>query len=75
MCDPELFRLCFYEAVGRAAVRPVLPLYPDRVVAGRSPRLDHVVVIPHYAREMCALVLPRRIEVAVCVSGSSWLGA
>ena len=74
-CDPELFRLYFYGAVGQAAVWPELPFYPDRWVAGRPPYLDHVVVIPHYAREMCAPVPPHRIEVAVCVSGSSWLGA
>ena len=75
MCGLELFRLYFYEAVGLAAVRPVLLLYPGRGVAGRPPCLDHVVVVPHYAREMCAPVLPHRIEVAVCVSGSSLLGA
>ena len=71
MCDPELFRLYFYEAVGQAAVWSELPLYPGRGVAGQPPCLDHAVVVPHYAREMCALVLPRRIEVAVCISGSS----
>ena len=75
MCDPELFLLYFCGAVGQAAVRPELPLYPDRVVAGRPPCLDHVVVVPHYAREICAPAPPHRIEVAVCVSGSSWLGA
>ena len=74
-CDPELFCLYSYEAVGQAAIRPELPLYSDRGAAGRPPYLDHVVVVPHYAREMCALVPPHRIEVAVCVSGSSWLGA
>ena len=57
MYDPELFRLYFYEAVGQAAVRPELPLSPGRRVAGQLPCLDHVVVVPHYAREMCALVL------------------
>ena len=75
MFDPELFRLYFCKAVGQAAIRPELPLYPGRGVAGRPPYLDHVVVVLHYARETCALVLPHRIEVAVCVSGSSWLGA
>ena len=74
-CDPELFCLYFYEAVGQADVRPKLLLYPDREVAGRPPCLDHVVVVLHYAREICAPVPPHRIEVAVCVSGSSWLGA
>ena len=34
MCDPELFRLYFYEALGQAAIRPELPLYPDHVVVG-----------------------------------------
>ena len=71
MCDPELFRLYFFGAVGQAVVGPELPLYPDRGVADRPPCLDHAVVVPQYAREMCAPVLPRRIEVAVCVSGSS----
>jgi len=75
MCDPELFRLYFYEVVVQAAVRPELPLYPGRGVAGRPPCPDHVVVVPHYAREMYTPVLPRRIEVAVCVLGSSLLGA
>ena len=74
-CDPELFRLYFYEVVGQAAFRPELPLYPGRGVAGPPPCLDHVVVVPHYAREMCAPVPPHRIEVAVCILGSSWLGA
>ena len=49
MCDPELFRLYFQEAVGQAAVRPELPLCPGRGVAGQPPCLDHMVVVPHYA--------------------------
>ena len=75
MCDPELFRLYFYEAVGQAAIRPELPLCPGRGVAGRPSYLDHAVVVPNYVREMCVPVPPHQIEVAVCVSGSSWLGA
>ena len=71
MCDPELFRLYFYGAVGQAVVRPELPLYPDRGVAIRPSCPDHVVVGPHYAREICAPVPPHRIEVAVCVMGNS----
>ena len=74
-CDPELFRLYFYEVVGQAAVQPELPLYPGRGVAGRPSCPGHVVVVPHYATEMYAPVLPHRIEVAVCVSGSPLLGA
>ena len=34
MYDPELFRLYFYNALGQAAVRPELPLYPDHMVVG-----------------------------------------
>ena len=75
MYGPKLFYPCFCEAVGRAVVRPELPFYPDRGVAGRPPYLDHMVVIPRYAGEMSALVPRHRIEVVVCVSGSSWLGA
>ena len=75
MYDSGLFRPYFDGVVGQSAVRPGLPFYPDRGVAARPPCLDHVVVIPHYAREICAPAPPHRIEVAVCVSGSSWLGA
>ena len=49
MYDPELFCLYFYGAVGQAAVRPELPLYPDREGGvGQPPCLDHVVAVPHY---------------------------
>ena len=64
MYNPELVCLCFYVAVGRAAVRPELPIYPDRVV-----------VIPYCARKVWAPAPPHRTEVAVCVSGNSWLDA
>ena len=75
MYDPELFRLYFYGAVGQAAVRPELPLYPDRGVVGPPHYPDHVVVVPHCAREVWAVVPPHRTEVAVCASGNSWLDA
>ena len=43
MYDPELFYLCFYVEVGRAAVRLELALYPDRVVVGQPHCPDRVV--------------------------------
>ena len=75
MYSPELFYLCFYEAVGRAAVRPELPFYPSRGVVDPPHYPDHVVVVPHCAREVWALSLPHRTKVAVCVPGKSWLDA
>ena len=58
MYNPELFCICFYVAVGWAVVRPELPLYPDRRVAFQPPYPGHVVVGPHYAREICAPAPP-----------------
>ena len=75
MYDPELFRLYFYEAVGQAAVRPELPLYPDHVVVGPPHCPDRVVVDrPHYAREVWAPAPLHRTEVATFALGNSWLG-
>ena len=53
---------------------PSCRFIPTAGVAVQLPFPDHVVVGPHYAREICAPAPPHRIEVAVCVSGSSWLG-
>ena len=75
MYDPEMFRLYFFVAAGRAAVRPELPLYPDHVVVGPPHCPDHVVFSrPHYAREVWAPTPLRRTEVAIYVLGNSWLG-
>ena len=75
MYDPELFCLYFYVVVGRAAVRPELPRYPDRVVVGPPHCPDRVVVgQPHYVREVWAPTPLHRTEVAICASGNSWLG-
>ena len=73
-CSPEHSCFCLIVEGVQAVVRPELPLYPDRGVAVRPPYPDHVVVGPHYARKICAPTPPHRIEVAVCVSGRSWLG-
>ena len=75
MYGPELVCPCFCEAVGRAAVRSELSFYPDRGVAGPPLYPDHVVVGLHCAREVWDLLPPHRTEVAVCVLGTSWLGA
>ena len=50
---------------GRAGVRCELPFYPDHVVVGQ----------PHCAMVVCALVPRHRTKVAICASGSFWLGA
>ena len=68
---PELVCPYFCEAVGRAAVRPGLPFYPDRGVAGPPLYPDHVVVGPHCVREVWDLVPPHRTEVAVYALGYS----
>ena len=44
MYDYELFYLCLYGEVGRAAIRLELPLYPDRVVVGQPHCPDRMVV-------------------------------
>ena len=44
MRGPELLCPCFYEAVGRAVVRPELPFYPDRGVVGLPHYPDRMVV-------------------------------
>ena len=76
MYAPELFCLYFYVAVGRAVVRPELPLYPGHVVVGPPHCPDHVVVDrPYYAREVWAPAPLHRTEVANFASGNSWLGA
>ena len=75
MYNPELFYSGLYDEVGRSGVRLELLLYPDGGVVGPLHYPDHEVVIPHYAREVWDLVPPHRTEVAVCVLGSSWLGA
>ena len=72
--DSGLFRPYFDGVVGRSAVRPELPLYLDRGLVIPPPCPDHVVVDPHYVREIYASAPPHQIEVAICVSGSSWLG-
>ena len=65
MYDPELFCLYFYVAVGRAAVRPELPLYPDHVVVSPPDCPDRVVVDRlHYAREVWAPAPLHRTGVA-----------
>ena len=42
----------FLGAVGQAAARLELPLYPDRGVVGPPHCPYHVVVVPHCAREI-----------------------
>ena len=74
-CDPELFLVYFYEAVGQAAVRPELPLYPDHVVV-RPPHCPDRVVVdrPHYPGEVWAPAPLHRTKVATFALGNSWLG-
>ena len=71
MYGPELFCPCFCEAVGRAVVQPELPFYPYRGVVGPPHYPDHVVVVPHCAREVWDLVPPHRTEVVVWTLGNS----
>ena len=75
MYDPELFCLYFYMAVGRAAIRLELPLYPDHEVLG-PPHCPNRVVFsrPHYAWEVWAPAPLHLTEVATFASGNSWLG-
>ena len=76
MYDPELFCLYFFVVEGQAGVRLELPLYADHEVVGLPHCPDRVVVgRPHCAREVWAPALPHQTEVAVCVSGNSWLVA
>ena len=75
MYGPELFCPYFCEAVGRAVVRPDLPLYLDRGVVGLPYYPDHMVVGPHCVREVWDLVPPHQTEVAVYALGNSCLGA
>ena len=74
MYESGFFRPYFDRVVGRSAIRSKLLLYLDRGVAVPPPCPDRMVVDPHCAREIYAPAPPHRIEVAVCVSGSSWLG-
>ena len=65
MYIPELFYLYLYGEVFRAGVRLELPLCPGHVVVGQ----------PHCALTVLAPAPRHRIEVAICASGSFWLGA
>ena len=64
MYNPELFYLCLYGEVGRSGVRLELPLCPDHVVVSQ----------PHCTMVVCAPAPRQRTEVAICASGSFWLG-
>ena len=61
----ELFYLCLYGEVVPTGVRLELPLCPGHVVVDQ----------PHFALLVWPRVPRHRIEVAICISGNSLLGA
>ena len=72
---PELFSLCFFMALGWAAVWLELPLHPNHEVIGPLHYPDRVVFgRPHYARKVWAMAPLRRTKAAIFILGNSWLG-
>ena len=65
MYSPELSYPCLYGEVGQSGFRLGLQFYPDRAVADQ----------PHCVMLVRALAPHHRTEVAICASGTFWLGA